>query len=745
MIRMLRWFALWLSLTAPLAGSSTAAWEMNTYQDFLKGRFTGVALTRDGEIRLAPKLDALFSSDQPAVWAVVAGQDGSLYLGTGHRGRVFRLEKSGKSSLYWTAEQPEVFALAVDARGVLYAASSPNGKVYRIEKGKATEFYAPQARYIWALAFGPDGSLFVGTGDQGKIFRVDASGHGELYFDSGQAHVTALAVDGQGRLLAGSEPNGLIYRIAGREKAFVIYDANLPEIRRILPAAGGDLLAVALGGSAMAKAAAAAAANQAAMAAAGGTAVTTITVDASAQAGPDLKPKLDASKQTAAQAQVTSSMVPIVDMTGVEKSAVYRIHPDNTVDTVWSSKEENAYDLLPSGADLYVSTDGQGRIYRLTADRRTALGAQLNEGETTRLVGRGGGVLAATADMGKLYRLGPEPTAAGTYEAPVHDAATAARWGRISWRGKGGVAFQTRSGNSARPDKTWSEWSAPLRGPDGGQIPSPNARFIQWRVQLTAGTAEPSVENVSVAYLPQNNPPVVKAISVSTVAASGSSGSAKPATVQQPATASYSITVTDTGEAGASTLTGTAAQTLNRPGGQQMQIAWQAEDQDGDHLVYAVYFRGEDEHDWKLLKAHLTETTLNLDADSLADGRYFFRVVASDRLANAPGMAKESDLISPPVVIDNTPPMITMTPPQRNGGRVEISVQAADSASRLRRCEYSLDAGTWVPLDAVDGVIDSRHEEFRLAMNGVTAGEHVLVIRAYDSAGNAGLAKIILR
>ena len=61
---------------------------------------------------------------------------------------------------------------------MVYAGTSPDGKVYRIENGKATEYFAPQAKYIWSLAVGPDGALFVGTGDQGKIFRVTAAGPG---------------------------------------------------------------------------------------------------------------------------------------------------------------------------------------------------------------------------------------------------------------------------------------------------------------------------------------------------------------------------------------------------------------------------------------------------------------------------------------------------------------------------------------------------------------------------------------
>ncbi|HET9318583.1 MAG TPA: hypothetical protein VFO27_02370, partial [Bryobacteraceae bacterium] len=120
-------------IATALSASSTTAWEMNSYQDFIRGKFQGISLGRDGRLMLAPKMDAVFSSDQAVVWSVAAAPDGSLYAGTGHRGRLFRIDPSGKSALVWTAEQPEIFAVAVDLHGAVYAATSPDGKIYRIE------------------------------------------------------------------------------------------------------------------------------------------------------------------------------------------------------------------------------------------------------------------------------------------------------------------------------------------------------------------------------------------------------------------------------------------------------------------------------------------------------------------------------------------------------------------------------------------------------------------------------------
>src|SRR5579872_2858012 len=160
----LRFVSLAAIVAAVLHASSTTAWEMNSFQDFIRGRFQGISLGRDGRLMLAPRMDAVFSSDQPVVWSVAAAPDGSLYAGTGHRGRLFRIDPSGKSTLAWAAEQPEIFAVAVDPHGTIYAATSPDGKIYRIEGGKPSEYFAPQAKYIWSLAVGKDGALYAGTG-----------------------------------------------------------------------------------------------------------------------------------------------------------------------------------------------------------------------------------------------------------------------------------------------------------------------------------------------------------------------------------------------------------------------------------------------------------------------------------------------------------------------------------------------------------------------------------------------------
>jgi WD40 repeat protein len=729
-----------------LSAATTTTWELNSWQDLVRGRFDGVALDRDGRLTLAPEMTPVFTSGQPAIWSVAQAPDGSVYAGTGNRGRVYRIAPDGTSSVVWSADQPEVFAVAVAPDGHVYAASSPDGKLVRLDHDKAIDVFAPKAKYIWAVAVGPDGSLFVGTGGPGNVYRVDPSGASELWYETGQEHVTSLAFDNQGRLLAGTEPNGIIYRIGAKGKAFALYSAGLPEIRTIVAAADGTIYAAAMGGSIAARGVSQmpiSIASGIGGAAASATSVT-VTDSSSAQAGPDVKM---AAKQAAPQQAVQQVLpsLPVVETPGVDKSAVYRINPDNTVETIWSSKEENIYDLVVRPDDsLLVTTDAQGRIYRLLKNGKAALIAQTGEGEGTRLLATPAGLLAATAETGRLFRLTDQKKASGVYESPVHDAGAVARWGRIACRDgghPGDVTFETRTGNSARPDNTWSDWQ-PLRAASGIQrVQSPNARYIQWRATLGG---EATLENISVSYLPQNSPPVNRSILVTTLAG-GQSSAQKAAAASTSTNASFSVTVTDTGDAAPQTSQGTPTQTLSRAGNSQIQISWQADDPDGDRLVYSIWFRGEDETDWKLLRANIFENTLLLDNDAFADGRYLFRVLASDRPSNGPDSAREAELVSSPVLIDNTPPMVAVTGGRRSGNEADIDVDASDAASSLRRCEYSVDAGPWLPVEAVDGITDTPRAQFHIHVLHLSPGEHLVAIRVYDSAGNAGLAKWVAR
>jgi hypothetical protein len=470
-----------------------------------------------------------------------------------------------------------------------------------------------------------------------------------------------------------------------------------------------------------------------------------ITVTESAQntqQPSELKPR-DQPKGTASSTLLTGPQAPtpqVTEVSGVDKSAIYRIGPDRTVETLRTSKEDNVYDLLLDGDSILFSTDVQGRIYR-SVDGRPTLVAEAGDGEVTRLLKTASGFYAALSSPARLLSFTSSGTAPAAYESTVRDSTTIARWGHLRWHGSGsGVVFRTRTGNAIRPDSTWSPWSEPLRDPATAAITSPNARFIQWRAEWPAG-ATSELDTIDIGYLPQNTPPTVRSITVTSVL---TTNPAKASVSNAPSSSAYSVTVTDTGDAPAASAGSTVGQVVSRQTSTQAQVSWQADDADGDKLVYSVHFRGEDEKNWQLIRSRMFENALLMDADTLADGRYYFRVVASDSPSNAADYARQSELVSAPILIDNTPPVITPGAPRRSGTSLDIDIQAEDKTSALRRCEFSLDAGSWQQIEASDGVTDSPHEQFRLHLEMLRPGEHLLVFRVYDSANNAGLSKVVI-
>ncbi len=194
-----------LVLIVCLAVSITATavtpqfWENFTQEELLKGTLTRVSLSSDGKLFLAPPYDLFYDTGQPYVFSVARDRSGNLYVGTGHEGKVFKVDPQGKGSVYFQAKELDVFALALDSSDVLYVGTSPDGKVYKVTApNQATEFCNPEDKYIWSLFFDEAGNLYVGSGARGIIYKVDKSGKKSTFYDSDDTHIVSLAIESNG-------------------------------------------------------------------------------------------------------------------------------------------------------------------------------------------------------------------------------------------------------------------------------------------------------------------------------------------------------------------------------------------------------------------------------------------------------------------------------------------------------------------------------------------------------------------
>lgn len=732
-------FLLIFALTCAMArAGGPQVWETNSREELLKGEARGVSVTDTGALMLAPRFTQVFDTEQAYVWSSAADGAGNVYLGTGHDGRIYRVTPEGRGALLYDSAELDVTALAVGRDGALYAGTSPDGKVYRIgADGRAEVYFDPPDKYIWSLAVMAEGALAVGTGDQGKIYRVRAMGakpEESLLVDIDETHVISLAVDRRGDLIAGTDPSGLVLRISPQGKAFAIFDSPLREIHAIAPAADGSLYVLALSDAATSPRAPTSTPSQPSAGGAQpqGTATVTSTV---VEEGGAQTVQFGASGQ---QPQARSRN----ELTGA-RSAVFRLLADGGADVLWSSSTVTAFSLTPSsqGAGVLVGTNDKGRIYSVTDDGRDTLLVQSSEDQISSFLVRGRDVLATSSNQGKLFRLAAEPSGEGTYESPVRDARFVASWGRISWRGRGAVELQTRSGNTERPDATWSDWSAPYREAQGSAVQSPRARFIQWRAVLRApkGAANGEstrVEGVSLAYLPRNVAPEVLSITTLPV------GVALLPAIQIQTDPNIEAAGFDP------SLIGPVPQVPPRRAFQRgaVSLQWQAEDRNGDTLEYAVYYRALGEGSSHLLKEKLRENFFTIDGAALGDGRYVFRVVASDAPDNAVGAALTGERTSEPVDVDNTPPVVRVAAePKVAGERVTLSFVVEDAGGTVKRADVSVDGGPWRTVYPDDGIPDSPRETFTLDLTLAGAGEHTVALRGLDASGNAGSARVVVK
>jgi sugar lactone lactonase YvrE len=731
---------------AILFGAQTAPavtpvlWTTETLDDFEHGKPDGVAIGAAGDLTLSPALTslnvpALDSSADPFLWSLALDSKGTLYAGGGKSGSVYRVPKNGAGSVWFETGDLAVHALAVDRGDVLYAGTLPQGKIYRITgEGKGEVYYQPEDRYIWALATGPKGELYAATGERGIVYRVTGQGKADVFFDSEEFHIVALAVDSQGNLIAGSDGKGLLYRITPQGKATVLYDSPLREIAAVAVDARGTVYAAAIG------------------------------LEGENPPLPFLQPSVVPQGREPAPAGlpgqppvvlpgIEEQPTPSVTVTTVSalvttqgpppKSEIYRVDPDGTVVTLWSSPSEIAYSLaLDAQGRLLIGTGEPGRVRLITGVSQSSLVARIPPSQVTALAVSGKQVFVASSNVGRLYVLDPAEGQSGTYLSAAWDAQSVARWGRIGWRATlpsgGKIEITTRTGNSAVPDATWSDWSQPYATSEGSPIASPAGRFLQWRARLNrqSGGESPVLSSVSVAYVQSNLPPAVKRLTLQ-----------PPGIVRERPQSPPDVDPEQLAFTGIRTSADAARSQGAAPEKKvyvrgMRSFDWEADDPNNDALAFDLWFRGDGEAVWKPLARGLREPYFAFDSMQLPDGLYRVRLDATDAPSNAGDTARTATLTGESFLIDNTPPAVQVTARKGSkGGSVTIEVSATDNIGPIARADASLDAARWILVPPADGVSDSRSETYALPLDGLRPGEHTVIFRVTDLLGNVGAGK----
>ncbi len=675
----------------PVGAVETRTWSASP-TELLQGQADGIAVSARGQLSLAPRItrveNALNNASALETWSACQGQAGAVFFGTGPDGVVFRTDGNGRGREHFRTGEAMVTALYRHSGGDLLAGTSPGGRIYRIDPDGRGELWSETGElYVWAIAETDGGNIYAATGDRGKILRIRPDGSVETHFDSDEPHIVSLLHDRAGTLVAGGAGIGRVYQIDIDGHALVLYDDELDEARSIVRTGTG------------------------------GWAVGLVGAPPPAVERPELRLRLPDDITIEPNVPLEERRGPTLRgfIEGLETDAgaqrglrgrLVRLDAGGRSSTLWQSADETPLSLATDAAGrVLMGTGDPARLYRVEPDDDVSLLATLREAHLTVLIRADRTVFAGTSNPAAVWRIEALDAEQGAYLSPAYDAGTLARWGSISWNPRNRLArteVYTRTGNSPRPDATWSAWSPAQVLADGSPVDNPDGRFAQFRVRFI-GSQERAARlgGVTLRYETYNRAPVL-----------------------EPDLGGDLRAVAETA-----------------------RFDWKAWDPDGDALEAVLEYRATLSDEWTTQRGDgmirgenagspgVQSGTVEWNTAELPEGLYDVRLSVSDQAANDPTEGHRASGPIRRVAVDRSALSIEVR--RLQDGRFEVVL--SDEASRVGRLTLLQDDRAVARVRSADGVCDSRRERFEFAL---PQAEATWRVRGEDLAGNSVEAEL---
>jgi hypothetical protein len=798
-------------LTAVLAATTAAwavrpgAWVHQNEADFSAGQLENSVVTNLGDVQLARAANELakLDGDDSIVYDLARLGDGRVILAIGPTGKLVELDaKTGKVTPVAEYKNEQVFCLAADKQGLWVGVSGTPSKL-ELRSGRELKvdrtIDLPETRYLWDIAL-DDRTAWLATGAEGKVIALNIADPGAkpvVALDTKQKNVLCLGVDDEHRAYAGTDGEGLVYRITplggGTYDSFVLYDAAEPEIGALLVLEDGTVYA----GTADAEQAKPGRLEAARNESKG-------RIEVSPGAKPEDKPpgippkpepkpgdKPDAGKAAptgAADAPRPDAPMPegpkadaVADAAKPPTAEQYDQLRDAVRQRLEQARQGSAITLQNAPRTGGPSSSSASRSRpRVSSTATTAPRGKSKQGNAIYRIDSAGFVrevfresvmilriaqadhalLVATGNEGEFYRVDPdaeEVTLLANLEPQQVPAMLQEADGQV-------LVGTANPGRVLR----LSDRYAPL-----GTLTSVTLdaqQISQWGKFTVAAVVPP---NTSIALQTRsgnvNDPEAGGWSDWSAPRDLGfESGRSAYAEVTSPAARflQYRLQLKTKGKATPSVqavslkylmpnlkprINGVKADFGPRKTGSDsdanaprsmslMKVEWELEDANGDKLRSTVEARPVDSDGaWLKLADDLEANNFDWDTRTMPDGRYVLRITASDYADNAPGAGLSASRRSDPVTVDNTPPTIRDVAAQAQPDRsVRLKAVVQDELTPITEIRYNLDSGkTWQLVLPVDRIYDSTNESIEIKIPDLSPGQHVLTIRATDSHGNS--------
>jgi len=727
-------------LSASFCGAVTSKiTRHNSSLEFQKGEANDVVIGSRGTIQLGRRAEILVKQFDD-VWSInsIVSIGDTVYVGTSPNGGVYSFAASGLKKIYAAKltkkERPKdsndhevnepndpnavkqdkhfanehIFAMAADASGhLLVGISGQRCALCRLEGGELKTIFEPNdANYIFAILVDKGGDIYLGTGPKGKIYRVDSSGkRGEVLYGSSDKNILSLAQGPDSFIYAGSDSRGLIYRINTKTKdAAILYDSEQQEITALV-FMGEELYATATSANAVGAEAKFAAqqpqGGRPEQREADGDEEDESSGDSTMLAAGRTKLQIANTKESAGE-QPAEHKTPVpMPPRPSQASYIYKVTRDGFVTDIFS---ESAvfFCLAAQGKELLVGTGNNAKLFAVepNSEEEAVVFEDRQASQITAVAVVGDNAYVGMANPARLVKLGKVFGSEGVYTSELVDAGQPAKWGKLQIEADvpAGcrVLMACRSGNVKDiNDKSFSKWTEPKEVTGPVQLDCPVNRFCQYKLVLRGsdGKVSPVVREVAIASAVPNLAPRVESVNITRVEGPGKNGVFK--------------------------------------------ISYDAKDDNGDKLIYKIDFRKIGWAVW-IEAAHDVETAnYEWDGKTVEDGRYEFRVTASDERSNTPETKLTGSRVSDEVVVDNTPPSVTKYKLEKAGRKITMRFTVSDELSAIGKVEYTVDSdANWIGTVPDDLIYDSTSEDFTIVVEKLSAGQHIISLKLVDAVGN---------
>jgi len=479
-INVLLFVLLSLTISMSLYSVKVKKFSLSNYKEMQKGSLDGITINNKGELLLGSSIKKIEGPESEFYLSFEIDRQGNKYVGTGHKGILYKIDKNNKISKLYTAKELDIYSILVRKNGDILFGTSPAGKIFKInKKGKSSLFFNPGEKFIWDIKETSDGSVYCAVGNSGGVYKISKSGSGKKVFDSEDPHIMKLFVSKDGSIYAGSGNKGMLYKITNR-KTKVLYDSPLQEIRGICEDAYGNIFF-------------------------------------SANRGTKVINNTKKNKNVIILKGKSLNITPIAK----EKSILYKLDTAGIVSTVWSSNTENIYSIYydKNRKSVIISTGNSGRVYSVKESGFNLL-YESDSAQAFSLTKANDGFYLITNNTSSIIKIENKLNNTGTYFSKIIDLKFPSKLGKAYWKMQSSndsrVLVYLRAGNSVSPDKTWIKWTAPYSDNKGTKVGISNYRYIQLKIVLNTSNPNysPVFKDFSLYSLPANIEPKIYEIKI---------------------------------------------------------------------------------------------------------------------------------------------------------------------------------------------------------------------------------------